>query len=148
MKVILLKDVKGIGRRFEEKNVSDGYAINSLIPKKLAVPSTGSAAAQIKVLKNGVEKSKEAETFKLREHLKHLSSVTLKVEAKVNEKNHLFASLTKEKLSELLKKQADITVEAECIMLKAPIKEAGTFKIPVQVGNEKETHFTLEIISK
>jgi len=50
MKVILLKDIKGVGKRFEEKNISDGYAANKLIPQKLAVPATGNVIAQVKQL--------------------------------------------------------------------------------------------------
>ncbi|MDB5254337.1 MAG: ribosomal protein [Parcubacteria group bacterium] len=147
MKVIFLKDVKGVGRKYEEKNVADGYAINSLIPKKLAVPATGSAAGQIKSLKENDAKHKEAELQKLRGHIQNLSGIELVVETKANEKNHLFAALTKEKISELLLKEKGIEIEANCIKTD-PIKELGTFTIPVRVENEKETHFTLIVRTK
>jgi large subunit ribosomal protein L9 len=147
MKVIFLKDVKGVGRKYEEKNVADGYAINSLIPKKLAVPATGSAAGQIKSLKENDAKHKEAELQKLRGHIQNLSGIELVIETKANEKNHLFAALTKEKISEILLKEKGIEIEPQCIKTD-PIKELGTYTIPVRVENEKETHFTLVVKTK
>lgn len=146
MKVILLKDIKGLGRKFEEKNVSDGHALNMLIPKKLAVPASGAVAGQIKSLKESESKHKEAEVHKLRAHMQKLAGTEVVVVAKANEKNHLFAALTREKLSEILLKEKGIELDPDSIETD-PIKELGTFIIPVQVGNEKETHFTLVVKS-
>jgi len=77
MKIILLKDVKGVGKRFEEKNISDGYAMNFLIPKKFAVPLTGQSEAMIKQLKEQSEAKKavlekelsEKEAKRMEKHL-------------------------------------------------------------------------------
>ncbi len=146
MKVILLKDVKGLGKRFEEKSVSDGYALNMLIPKKMAVPATGASAGQIKMLKENAERSKEADFKKLEEELSKLSSTEVRVELKANEKNHLFAALTREKISEILKEKG-IEVSAGLIGIESPIKETGTFSVPVQVG-DKQAHFTLIVDPK
>lgn len=67
MKVILLKDVKGVGKKFEEKNVADGYAANFLIPQKLAIPLSGQSAAQVAELKKQSEAKRAAEDERLRE---------------------------------------------------------------------------------
>lgn len=146
MKVILLKDIKGVGRKYEEKNVSDGYALNMLIPKKLAVSATGAAAGQIKSLKENDAKHKEAENKKLEAEIAKLAGTTITTQEKANEKNHLFASLTKEKISALLKGKG-IDLSAELIGLKTPIKETGTYSIPVLVGG-KETKFVLIVEGK
>ncbi len=146
MRVILLKDVKGVGRRYEEKNVGDGYASNFLLPKKLAVPATGAAASQLKNFKENDEKHKEAEEKKLESEVHKLSSAEIKVEMKVNEKNHLFAALTAEKISQLLKEKG-MEVPAKFINIDGTIKEAGKHSIPVKIG-EKVTHFTLVIEAK
>jgi large subunit ribosomal protein L9 len=77
MKVILLKDIKGVGKRFEEKNVSDGYATNFLIPKKIAMPLTGQSEVMIKQLKEQSEAKKakveqqinEKQSKRLEKHL-------------------------------------------------------------------------------
>jgi len=148
MKVIFLKDIKGVGRKYEEKTVADGYALNQLIPKKLAVPSTGAAANQIKSLKENEAKHKEAEHSKLKGHIKELAGAEITIVVSANEKNHLFASINSEKISAIIKKEKGVEVDQECIILPQPIKELGTFEIPLKVGDEKETHFTLMVKSK
>jgi large subunit ribosomal protein L9 len=145
MKVILLKDIKGVGRRFEEKNVSDGYAMNLLIPKKLAVPA--SEAGQIKTLKENEEKERVGEARRIDEAVAKISGTEVILTLKANEKNHLFASLTAQKLSEILKKEKGIDINPSYIVLKQPIKEVGKFEVPVKVG-EKETKFTVVIQSQ
>src|SRR4051812_33297726 len=105
MKVIMLKDVKGIGKRFEEKVVGDGYAANFLLPKKLAVAATGAAAAQIKNLKENESKHKEAEDKHLSAEVQKLANTTVNIKANANEKQHLFAALTEEKISGILKEK-------------------------------------------
>lgn len=145
MKVILLKDIKGVGRRYEEKVVGDGYALNFLLPKKFAVPAIGAAASQIKNLKENDAKHHEAELRKIEAEVHKLSNTTIEVKEKANEKNHLFAALTQEKISDLLKERG-INLPPDCIALEHGIKEVGTHSIPVKIGS-KETRFTL-VISK
>ena len=145
MKVIFLKDIKGVGRKYEEKVVADGYALNQLIPKKLAVPSTGAAAGQIKSLKENEAKHKEALNSKLRAHVEQIAGQEIVVIANANEKKHLFASITKEKISEILKKEKNVDIAPECIILALPIKELGTYTINLKVGDDKETNFTLVV---
>lgn len=148
MKVILLKDVKGIGRRFEEKQVSDGHAANFLIPKKLAVVAGSSAAAQIEELKKqeGAHRDKEAQA--IAESIAQIAGVEIKVQEKANNKDHLFAALNAEKLSLLVKKEQGIDIPPSHIALEHPIKELGTFTVPVRVPGGKETHFTLIVEGK
>lgn len=146
MKIILLKDVKGVGRKFEEKTVGDGYASNFLIPKKLAVQADSAAAAQIKSLKEGQEKHKAAEDHKLHEEIHKLSGTTINLFENANEQGHLFATVTAEKLSVILKERG-VNVPADCILLNHGIKETGTHEVPVRVGS-KETRFTLVIERK
>lgn len=143
MKVIFLKDVKGAGRRYEEKEVSEGYAINFLLPQKLAVPATGAAAGQIKTLKEGEQRREEAKVSKLQAEVHKLANTTISIKAKANDKNHLFFGLNAAKLTELLKTRG-IDVPADCILLDSPIKELGTREIPIEVSG-KRTHFTLVI---
>ncbi len=143
MKVILLKDIKGVGKRFEEKNVSDGYAINFLIPRKLAVAALSSAAGQIKSIKESEEKNKAVSVEKMNENIGKLSGTEIHTSLKVNDKGHLFASLSKEKIGELLKEQG-LEIDPRNIDLEEPIKETGTFSVPVSVG-DKTTHFTLVV---
>ncbi len=143
MKVILLKDIKGVGKRYDEKNVSDGYAENFLIPKKLAVPATGSAAGQIKTMKESDAKHREADEKKLEAEIQKLTNTTIEVKAKANEKNSLFAALTAPKISKLLSERG-IEISADNIQVGNGIKELGTHSIKVKFGS-KETHFALVV---
>jgi large subunit ribosomal protein L9 len=146
MKVILLKDVKGVGRKFEEKNVADGYAINRLLPQKLAVAATGPGAAQAKELKKQAEQHKTNDLARLKQSLAQVAGQKVAISMKANEQGHLFASLNAEKLSrELMNK--GLHVLPEHILLEAPIKQTGTFEVPVWVGPGVETKFSLEIVS-
>lgn len=144
MKVILLRDVKGVGRKFEEKQVSDGYAANFLIPKKFAVPADGPGAGSVKVLKEQEERIRTQKSAKLETNVAKLANKTLNFKMSANEKGHLFASINREKLSKLLKEQG-IEIDADCLVLEHAIKETGTFSVPVSLGSGKSTHFTLEI---
>lgn len=153
MKVILLKDIKGVGRKFEEKNVADGYALNKLIPQKLAVPAEGPGAGSVKVLKEQEAKAREKRGIKLSESISKIAGATITLKMNANEKGHLFASINADKLSKLLKAEG-VDLAPDSILLEAPIKETGTFVVPVSVerstsnsANSKITSFTLAIHS-
>ncbi len=141
MKVILLRDIKGVGKRYEEKNVSDGYALNQLIPKKLAVPASN--AGTVKTLIENKLAHDSAEQKKLEETVQKLLNTEIKLDLKANEKGSLFASINAQKLSEILKGQG-IELSADLIALDVPIKQTGTFEVPVRVG-EKLVKFTLVV---
>lgn len=147
MKVILLKDVKGVGKKFEEKEVSPGFATNFLIPRKLAVAVTGSTAAQVRALKESLEKRQEIERQTLTETVSELANTEIKIQSKANEKGHLFAAFTKEKISEILKNEKRFNIDPDFIEIDHPIKEVGAHRIPVRI-REKETHFTLVVEAK
>ncbi len=142
MKVILLKDIKGVGKRFEEKNVSDGYAMNQLIPKKFAVPANDAGTVKTLIANKVAQDSIERQ--RLEQTIQKLSSTEIKLKLKANDQNHLFASLNAQKISDLLKKEKEIEISPDLIELKNPIKEIGVFEVPVRVG-EKETRFMLVV---
>ncbi len=144
MKVIFLKDVKGKGKKWEEKDVSDGYAMNSLIPQKLAVAATGSSAAMIKALKEQEDKGKQIQNEKLEGEMHKLSGVELVVKVKANPKGHLFEKLTAEKIALMLKKEKGIEVNFAYINLFEGIQDVGSYEIPVKV-KDKLTHFSLVV---
>lgn len=145
MRIILLKDVKGVGRRFDEKNVADGYAINKLLPQKLAVAANGPGAAQARELKKQAELHKTQDLEKLKAGLAQIAGKKITLKMKANEQGHLFASLNAEKLSRELMGQG-IHLSPEHLMLQAPIKQTGTFEVPVWAAQGVETRFTLEVL--
>ena len=144
MKVILLKDVKKVGRRFEEKEVADGYARNFLIPQKLAVPSGSPAAKQTLDQKNKEVASQEKQEESVRENITKLSGATLTVTAKANEQGHLFEKLTAEKICALIQKEKGLEIDPSYLNTES-IKKTGNHQIPISIEEGKETHFTLEV---
>src|SRR3989344_2689399 len=138
MKIILLKDVKGVGKKFEEKNIADGYAANFLIPKKLAVSLSDASASAVKALKEQEEQSREKQSQTLTEHLSQMSGLTVTTKKKVNEKGHLFEKINAEKISQILKAEKGIEISPEHILLSEPIKEIGTYEVPISFGENKK----------
>lgn len=147
MKVILLKDVQNVGKRFEIKNVSDGFAMNSLIPQKLAELATPSALKKLEERKKRDEESKKVRDELLAKNIDAIKGVRVEVSGKGNEQGHLFASIHKGELVSALKSQTRLDIDEEHIDLARPIKEAGEHVIPIKVG-DKETAFTLIVTIK
>jgi large subunit ribosomal protein L9 len=144
MKVILLKDVRKIGKKYEVKNVADGFALNFLIPQKLAEISNPSNEKKIESLK-----SREAAVLKIQEDLliknfKDLEGKVLEIKVRANEQGHLFKGVHKEEIALALKLNHKLDIPAEYIHLEKPIKEVGTFPIKVAV-REVSTDLTVNV---
>jgi len=147
MKVILLKDVKKIGRRFEEKEVANGYARNFLIPQKLAVPAGTPIAKQALEHKEQLIAGQSKEEQELQANIAKLTGTTLKISAKINEQGHLFEKLTAHKISTHIKQDLGLDIPQNLIEIK-PIQEAGVHEIPISIGEGKQTHFSVEIVGE
>ena len=144
MKIILLKDVPKVGKRFEVKEISDGYALNLLVPKGLATPATAEALKRL-----DLEKAKTAGEEKVHQELliKNLTALegkTVILTEKSNEKGNLFAGVHKLEIIPAIEKQARVQIDPDHIILEKPIKEAGAHKITVRAAGKSIT-FTLDI---
>lgn len=145
MKIIMLKDVAKVGRKYETKDVAEGYALNLLIPKGLAIAATPDAVKRIgiEILKDEGEKRLHQEL--LMKNLKELDGVTVTMKEKANDKGHLFAGVHKAELIPEIQKQTRIQVDESHIVLDKPIKEIGKHEIVIKVGDKKAS-FTLDIV--
>lgn len=143
MKVILLQDVPNLGNKYDVKNVSDGYARNFLLPRKLGGIATEKKVKEVETKKKQAEQLREIEQDILRKNIEELNGVKISVEEKASEKGHLFAGIHEGEISKILKEQKHIDIPAELITLEEPIKETGEHKIKV-----KDKGFTLEILAK
>lgn len=128
MKILLLQDVKAIGRKGEIKNVADGYALNNLLPRKVALVATPEV-----IKKYELEQSQKNEEIKIQKELAEktfadLASKAVKIKANASDKGHLFASIHAPEIMMALKEQHSVTLNPEWIELKHPIKEVGTHK--------------------
>jgi|SRR3989344_1492050 len=144
MKIILLKDIPKIGRKYDIKNISDGYALNMLIPKGLALVATEDVVKRIDLEKAREEGKRKIRHELLLKNLNELEGVTIVMEEKVNEKGHLFAGIHRPEIVKAIEKQTRLQVDEEHIVLDKPIKEAGTHAIMVKIGN-KTMEFNIEI---
>jgi len=137
MKVILLKDVPKLGRKYDIKEVNDGYAINFLIPQRMVEPATPGKIAEIEKKKKEfqIEKNQKEEALILA--LKQVSGVELIMKAKASERGHLFSSIHKKEIVEKMKTDYNIDIAEEAIELPEPVKSIGEFVIPIIVGKKK-----------
>jgi large subunit ribosomal protein L9 len=136
MKVILLQDVKGQGKKGEVVNVSDGYARNYLFPRKIAEQATADALNTIKLKDKAKKELDDREKQKLQELAVTLQSMVVRVIAKAGENGKLFGSVTSKEISEELEKQYGIAVDKRKISLAEPIKTYGSFEVPAKLGHE------------
>lgn len=141
MKVILTKDLPKIGRKYDIKEVNDGYAHNFLLPQKLAEPATPKRVAEVMQMKQNVSIQKEIKDDLLVKNLNALKEVTIMLKKKTNDTGMLFSGIQKAELvAELAKKKVELIEDA--IVIDKPIKELGTIQIPVELRGKK-SHFTL-----
>ena len=151
MKVILSQDVAGVGRKGEIKNVSDGYAGNFLLPKKLAQIATPNALVVAEKLKNQMEQDREVQKDILEKNIKGLKDLKVQIKAKANEKGHLFSIIHPDEISKILKEQHHLDIPSKIIEIEKPIKEIGAHTIKVypasSIGGEKHQEFVLDVLA-
>lgn len=146
MKIILLKDVKKIGKKYEVKDVADGFAINMLIPNGSAIPATPGNVNMVEVKKKGDALETAKTEAELQKALNDIKGISIEMTGKVNDKGHLFAGIHKAEIIEAVKKQKGVSIMPEHIVLEKPIKEVGEHAITVKVG-DREVAFKLVIKS-
>lgn len=137
MKIILLKDVAKIGKKHEIKNIADGHAQNFIIPRGLGIPATDANVKKIETLKKSSDADRQVQEALLAKDLETISNLTITLQGKANEKGHLFAGIHVNEIVEAVKKQANITIHGDFLVLDKPIKETGNHIVIVQAGGKK-----------
>ena len=136
MKVIFNTDVRGQGRKGEMKEVSDGYARNYLLPRKLASEATADALNALKLK----EKAKAAQMAKEKalaeENAKRLSGVVVQISARAGQGGRLFGAVTSQEIADALREQHGIEIEKNKIVQAEPIKQFGSFEVKAKLGYE------------
>ena len=136
MKVILQQDVKGQGKKGQLVDVSDGYARNFLLPKKLAVIATAENLNTMKQQEKARKAQQAAEKAEAEALSKKLESLTVKVAAKAGEGRRLFGAVTAKEISECLAQQHGLNIAKTKLVLDEPIKACGGYKIKAKLGYE------------
>ena len=136
MKIILTRDVAKLGRRFDIKEVSDGYALNMLIPKGIAIPATAQAVKRVQEDKARMEGERKVQEELLTKNIKSIETITLNMKGKANEKGHLFASIHNEEIVKALDFQAHVQIDPSFIEHEHPLKEIGEHIITIKAGGK------------
>ncbi len=138
MKVILLKDVARIGKRNQVVEVPNGFAMNRLIPQKMAEPATKANMKRIAEQSEKNEAEREADKERFQEALTSLQESPLVLTAEANEKGHLFKAVSKEEIAEEAKSKG-IDLPVSSILFKDPIKDVGEHELLLSRGTETDT---------
>ena len=145
MKVILLQDVKGQGKKGQLLDVSDGYARNFLLPRKLAQEATADNINTMKMNDKAAQEKRQKEREQALALSKVLKEMTLVVMAKGGGAGRLFGSVTNAEIADALEKQHKIQLDKRKIVLKEPIKNVGTYTVTCKLGYEVNADLTVEI---
>ncbi len=144
MKVILLKDVPGVGKKWEIKDVKGGYGRNYLMATGLAILATEASVKNAQLKREQEVQKKIIQDNLLEKSFDSLNDFTLVIERKANEKGHLFDGIDNREIAELLTEKLKGEIPPEYIKLEKPIKEIGKHKITIQKGDQRAV-FDLEI---
>ena len=133
MKVILLEDVKSLGKKGEIVNVSDGYARNMILPKKLGVEATPKNLNDMKLQKANAEKVAQENFEAAQAFAKELETKEIILTLKVGEGGRTFGSISGKEISEAAKKQLNLEIDKKKLQLSSPIRNLGVTNVPVRL---------------
>ncbi len=146
MKVILLDNIKGVGKKDEVINASDGYARNFLFPKKLAVEANAENMAKLKGKQDSMSHKKEMEKEDAKKIVEKLKTIRPKMKIKTGENGKVFGGVTAKDISEILNKDYNINIDKKKIDLKESIKTLGVTKVSVKLYEGVIGEITVDII--
>ncbi|HIW26197.1 MAG TPA: 50S ribosomal protein L9 [Firmicutes bacterium] len=145
MKLILLEDVKGVGKKGDIVNKNDGYAINFLIPKKLAVEATNANLNDLELKKKSEAKRKKEELEEAQKLGAELNDKVVKVKVKAGENGKVFGSVTNKEIASALLEQTGIDIDKKKISFDDPIKMVGRRIVKVKLHPQVTVELTVEI---
>ena len=145
MKVILLQDVKGKGKKGQMIEVSDGYARNFMLPRKVAIEATADAVNTMRMNDKATQERIAREKAEAMDTAKKLRELTVVVKAKGGGAGRLFGSITNQEIADALKSSAGIGLDKRKIVINEPIKNVGTYTVTCKLGYEISAPLTVKI---
>ena len=136
MKVILIEDVKSLGKKGQIVEINDGYARNFVLPKKLGLEATPKNLNDLKLKKQNDEKVAAENLAEAKAMAEKLAAVTVNAQVKVGEGGKTFGSVSSKEISEELEKQHKIKIDKKIIVVKDPIKNVGKYTVAVKLHPE------------
>jgi large subunit ribosomal protein L9 len=143
MEVLLVKDVKQLGRAGDVKKVSDGYARNFLIPRQLAVAATPGAVKQAETMRQATSRQQAKEMSEAQALAQALDGLTVSFQARAGESDRLYGSITNVHIAEALEAKVGQEVDRRKIELEEPLKELGTHAVTVRLAAGAEAKVTV-----
>ena len=148
MKVVLLQDVKAQGKKGQIIDVSEGYARNFLFPKKLAIVADAKAINDVKNKESSRQHKIELEKAQAKELADKISNLTVKISAEAGNDGRFYGAVTTKDICEAVKSQFGIDVDKRKIVLDAPIKAFGTYKLDIKLYPEISGKLTVSVVEK
>ena len=145
MKLILLEDVKGVGKKGDVVNKNDGYALNFLIPKKLAVEATKSNINDLELKKKAEDKRKKEELEAAQQLAEQLKDKVVKVSVKAGENGKVFGSVTNKEIAAALLQQTGIEIDKKKITFDDPIKMVGRRLVKIKLHPKVMVEMAVDI---
>jgi len=133
MKVILLEDVKSLGKKGETVNVNNGYARNYILPKKLGLEATNKNLNELKLQKANEEKLAKEKLDEAKALAAEFEGLEITLSVKVGESGKIFGSVSSKEIAEAAKQQLDLSIDKKKLQLASPIKTVGTHTIPFKL---------------
>jgi large subunit ribosomal protein L9 len=146
MKVILLEDVKGHGKKGDVVNAKDGYARNYLFPNNLAIEANAANMSDLKNKQAADEKRKQDELEEAKKQAEVISKLEVVVKAKSGENGKLFGSVTNKEIADIMKKDHKVTIDRKKIVLPEPIRSLGEFQLEVKVYPEVGAKLKVKVV--
>lgn len=147
MKVILLEDIESLGKKYEVKEVKDGYARNFLLPKKLAQPATKQALKWLADQKEVIEKQAEEDLKKAQKLASKMDGLEVGIAVKIGEEGQFFESVNNQKIFEKIKEMG-FEVKKSQIALEKPIKEVGEFAVSINLAHNLEAEIKVIVTAE
>jgi len=147
MEIILLEDVKGVGKRGETVKVANGYARNFMIPNKLAVVSTDAGAAIFAEVERRRARRSQKSRREAEEAAKKYANVSVHISVEVGEEDRLFGSVTSADIAEALKEQG-VEVDKRKIVLEEPLRQLGVYSVPIKLFQDVEAKIKVWVVKK
>lgn len=146
MKVILLEDVKGTGKKGQILELSDGHAKNYLIPRKLALEATKAALNDWEKQKKTAEHKRQNDVASAQELASRIEKATVKIPMKVGDSGKMYGSVGSKEIAAALSSQTGIDIDRKKIVLDDPIKSVGETKVSVKLYSDVSAQLTVEIV--
>ena len=146
MKVILLEDIKGKGRKDQVLEVSDGYARNYLFAKKLAIEADAKALNELKNREAARQHKYEVEKKAAEEIAKQLDSITLVLRHEAGKDNKLYGAITTKEIVQQLKQNYGIEIDKKKLSLENPIKTFGVYKVKAKLFTGVSAVITVQVV--